>query len=184
MNKGRMGLLWLALAYAFPTLAAESPHQLYADTSYNRIDYWNDTEGAWTTTLGYSYFLSPFVGVDFGYSNTYSDSATFPDDNSESTKLKYRSFFAGARIEHPVSNYVSLFARGGIRQTTSLSDNGVSLDSAFSSEDSGINPYLGIGARMQPIPSQNLELSVELKYQDLQNEFSATSFMLGARFRL
>lgn len=51
-------------------------------------------------------------------------------------------------------------------------------------EKTGVNPYFGIGAKMQPIYAEKLELSVELQYQDLQSDYSATSFTVGARFSL
>ncbi|MFV0449192.1 MAG: porin family protein [Vibrio sp.] len=172
-------LLFLAL----PTLAAENRHQFYADSGYNYIDNNNSTESAWTTTLGYSYFLSPFVGVDFGYTDTISDGATFYDTNGDTQQVKYRSFFAGARIEQPINSFTSVYAKGGIGQTN-LEETNTSVSPETSQDRSGINPYIGIGAKVQPMYVEKLELSVELKYQDLQDEYSATSLTLGARFSL
>ncbi|MDW6019905.1 outer membrane beta-barrel protein [Vibrio plantisponsor] len=176
-----VGLIFLFLA--LPTLAAESRHQFYADSGFNYIDNSNSTESAWTTTLGYSYFLSPFVGVDFGYTDTMNDGATFYDKNGDSQQVKYRSFFAGATIEQPINSFTSVYARGGVGQTN-IEETNTSVVPETSQDHSGINPYIGIGAKIQPMYVEKLELSVELKYQDLQNEYSATSFTLGAKFSL
>ncbi|WP_165313656.1 porin family protein [Vibrio ziniensis] len=181
LGQTSVGLFLLFLA--LPTLAAISRHQFYANSGYNNIENSNSTESAWTTTLGYSYYLSPYVGVDFGYTDTISNGATFFDNDGEPLLVKYRSFFAGARIEQPINSYTSVYAKGGLGQTN-LEESNTSFSPELSQDYSGINPYIGIGATMQPMYVEKLELSVELKFQDLQNEYSATSFTLGARFSL
>ncbi len=163
--------------------AATNQHQFYVDSGYNYIDNSESTEGMWTTTLGYSYFLSPFVGIDLGYTDTLSSGASFYNSSGDNIDVKYRSYFAGARIEQPINSYSSFYARGGVGQT-SLEETNVSVDPETTQEHTGVNPYLGIGAKMQPVFIEKLELSVELKYQDLQNDYSATSFSLGAKFSL
>ncbi len=66
---------------------------------------------------------------------------------------------------------------------TSIEETRLNLSTEYQ-EKTEVNPYFGIGAKMQPIYAEKLELSVELQYQDLQSEYSATSFTVGARFSL
>jgi|GEM_PF-1932393 len=173
----------LAVAFAFPINAAESQHRFYVDSGYNYIDNSESSEGTWTTTLGYSFFFSPYLGFDLGYTDTLSNGASFQDGSGDNVDVKYRSYFAGARIEQPINNYSSFFARGGLGQTN-LEETNVSFEPQTTEEHSGINPYIGIGAKMQPVFAEKLELSVELKYQDLEKDYSAASFTVGARFSL
>ncbi len=173
----------LIIAVGFPATAADSRHQFYVNSGYNYLDNSESTEGTWATTLGYSYFISPFIGVDLGYTDTLSNGASFHNTNGDNIDIKYRSYFAGARVERPINSYSSIYALGGIGQTN-VEETNASVYPETSQDHSGLNPYLGIGAKMQPMLIEKLELSVELKYQDLQNEYSAASFNLGAKFSL
>ncbi len=173
----------LLMTMCFQTVAADSRHQFYVSSGYNYLDNRESTEEAWATTLGYSYFISPFLGVDIGYTDTLSSGASFHNPNGDNIEVKYRSYFAGARIERPLNSYSSIYARGGIGQTN-VEETNISVYPETSQDFSGLNPYLGFGAKMQPMLMEKLELSVELKYQDLQNDYSAASFSLGAKFSL
>lgn len=173
----------LVITSVFPAIAADSRHQFYVSSGYNYLDNSESTEMTWATTLGYSYFISPFIGVDLGYTDTLSSGASFHSSSGDNIDVKYRSYFAGARVETPLNSYSSFYALGGVGQTN-VEETNVSVYPETSQDYSGLNPYLGIGAKMQPMLMEKLELSVELKYQDLQNEYSAASFNLGAKFSL
>ncbi len=173
----------LIITACFPAFAADSRHQFYVSSGYNYLDTSESTEDIWATTLGYSYFISPFLGVDIGYTDTVSNGASFQNSNGDNIEVKYRSYFAGARIERPLNSYSSIYALGGIGQTN-VKETNTSVYPETSQDSSGLNPYLGIGAKMQPMLMEKLELSVELKYQDLEDEYSAASFNLGAKFSL
>ncbi|MCE7595266.1 outer membrane beta-barrel protein [Vibrio fluvialis] len=178
------GITLATLFAATPTFAAtNSQHQFNVDAGYTTLDYGHSSDQVFTTTVGYSYYFSPFMGVDLGYNGTMSSTAKLRDGNGNAIETKYDSFYGGIRAEAPVTRYATLYARGGFAYTQ-LEETNVSTVPETSSTHSGVNPYVSAGARVATGLNPNLEFTAEVSYQDLDKGYSSTSFSVGARFRM
>ncbi|MGY3571325.1 porin family protein [Vibrio paucivorans] len=165
------------------SLAASSPHQIYIDTGYAELKGPLGKDDTWVTNVGYSYFFTPFIGFDVGYTDTVISTAEYVNSLDETIEAGYKGFYGGARIEHPIRNIGMLYAKGGLSHTT-LEEVNVTSAPNTTIDTSGTNPYFGIGAtipsRMQP----NLEFSIEYNYQDLEGDYKNSAILFGAHYRL
>lgn len=179
-----VGSILIALCVAIPAFAAsDNQHQFNMDVGYSNLDNGFTSDQVLTTTVGYSYYFSPFVGADLGYSGTMSGTAKLQDANGNAIETQYDSFFGGLRVETPITQFATIYGRGGVAYTK-LKETYVGVTPGTSTTHSGMNPYLSAGARVQSALNRNLEFSAEVSYQDLDAGYSSTSFSVGARFRM
>lgn len=181
---GITGITLAALCAAMPTIAATNgQHQLSVDAGYSTLDNGHSSDQVFTTTVGYSYYFSTFLGADLGYTGTLSSKAKLNDGNGNDIETQYDSFYGGVRVEAPIMQFATVYARGGVSYTQ-LEETNVSASPSTTSTHSGVNPYLSAGARVQSAFNPNLEFNAEVTYQDLDKGYSSTAFSLGARFRM
>ncbi|PMJ93135.1 outer membrane beta-barrel protein [Vibrio sp. 10N.261.55.A7] len=158
-------------------------HQVFADTGYSTITGELGSENAWVTNIGYSYFLSPYVGLDMGHTNIVSESPQYSNENLDRIDLSYQGFFGGAHIQHPIKNLGFVYAKSGVSYTT-LEETNLTSNPNSPIQSSGTHPYYGVGMKINTFMQPNLDVNIEYIHQELEGDYSNSSFLVGASFKL
>ncbi|WP_295891391.1 outer membrane beta-barrel protein [uncultured Vibrio sp.] len=171
--------------FVFSTIvnADSKSHQMFADTGYSTLKGQLGNENAWVTNVGYSYFLSPYVGLDVGHTNIVSESPQYSNENLDRIDLSYQGFFGGAHIQHPVKSIGFVYAKGGVSYTT-LEEVNLTSNPNSPTEYSGTHPYFGVGIKINTFMQPNLDVNIEYIHQELEGDYSNSSFLVGASFKL
>lgn len=143
----------------------------------------NVSEDTWVTNIGYNYQILPKFNIDFGYLDIRIENALANPNDTMSIDT-YHGMFGAAKYVHDVANVGQLYASGGFNYiTTKPTDLSYSKTSPGASNDSEISPYLSVGASIPSNLDQNLNLNVELSYQNLQLDTPSTMLTVGAQYR-
>ncbi|MCK6263758.1 porin family protein [Vibrio sp. ZSDE26] len=178
-----IGLILQASTFSPPALANQNSHRLFAETGYSSISGELGSKNAWLTNVGYSYYLSPFIGLDVGYTNIVSDTPQYSNEYLDTIGLSYQGYFGGVQIQHPVKELGTLYAKGGISYTT-LEETNLTINPNTVVESSSIQPYYGVGVKFNSIFRPDLDVNVEFIHHDLEGDYSNSSFLVGASFKL
>ncbi|MGF1696521.1 porin family protein [Vibrio lamellibrachiae] len=172
-----------ALLFSHSVTANEKTHQLFADTGYANIKGELGSENAWVTNIGYSYFLSPFVGLDVGYTNIVSDTPQYSNEHLDVIDLSYQGYFVGTHIQHPIQSVGFVYAKGGMSYTT-LEETNLTSNPNTPIETSGTHPYYGVGIKINTFFQPHLDINIEYIHQELEDDYSNSAFLVGASFKL
>ncbi|MDC0610553.1 porin family protein [Vibrio sp.] len=173
-------VLFLMTAYTNVAFGADDRGFFYRSSSLSTIasqPHLNDSEQL-NSSIGYNWKVLPNLGFDIGYIETINHSGTA--ENPEN----YHGMFGAALIQQRLKHYATVYAKGGLNwiQEKNGSNAPVSF-SMIDSEQSTITPFLSIGANIPSPIQRNLELNVELSYQNLQLDEPDTIFLMGAKYR-
>ncbi|WP_073579537.1 outer membrane protein [Vibrio quintilis] len=179
-------IMLLLLALPFQVLAADQ-HHFYRSSGIAKIGNQSSTfDETWVTQIGFNYALSSAIKLDIGYSESpsFQDFSLFSQPQLlNQPKLTYKGIFGGAKVQHTLFDNTSIYAKGGVainKFDESLSN----ASSAPEADSSEISPYFSIGASIPATNLINLDLNVEISYQDPELKSNVNPiFLLGAQYR-
>lgn len=157
-------------------------HHFYVNKGISWLNNDVSSEQAWMSSIGYNYLFNSSIGVDIGYLDVSSDDTYTSRYSTLMPTSVYKGVFGGAKFLQPISNLALLYAKGGISLASYQSDLALrSRDGSLSNYL--MSPYFSIGANLPSLFEPNLDLNLELSYQDLDLDYSNTILMLGAQYR-
>ncbi|CAM3639162.1 hypothetical protein VA7868_03752 [Vibrio aerogenes CECT 7868] len=179
-------IMLLLLAIPFQVLAADQ-HHFYRSSGIAKIGSTSSTyEETWVTQVGFNYALSPAINLDIGYSESpsFQDFSLFSQPQLlNQPKLTYKGIFGGAKLQHKVFDNTSIYAKGGVA-ITRFDESFTNTTSAQDSDAREISPYFSVGASIPATNLMNLDLNVEISYQDPELKADINPiFLLGAQYR-
>lgn len=162
--------------------AESGESRFYVNSGISWLNSDLKTEQAWMSSIGYNYLFSPTIGLDIGYLDVSSDETYTSRYSTLMPNVTYKGVFGGAKVQQPIANFATIYAKGGI-SLTSYQENLSQKKSDESLNSYEMSPYFSIGANIPSLFEPSLDLNVELSYQDLQLDYNNTVLMLGAQYR-
>ncbi len=158
--------------------AADEESYFYKTSSLSSIPADIQNNNLWLQNTGVNWKILPNLNVNFGYVDTqFSDTP-----NEESSSTYYQGLFGAALVQRSFDKLGTVYAKGGVNWIQESTENTILLTSSTDALYN-INPYLSVGANIPTPLKRNLELNVELSYQNLQLEEPNTIFTMGAKYR-
>jgi hypothetical protein len=182
-----LGLLLAITASGLVFAKTSEPH-FYRNIGMSKTDEASDREPVWVTQSGYHYTLNPTLKLDIGYAETasYHDFSLFDEPLAlDILAQDYYELFGAAKLQHNVFDLAWIYAKGGLSLTEYRQD---SLTSAIFSDQIGpsrqLMSYFSVGAKIPALKQPDLDLNMEIIYQDLElDTVSEPTFLFGAQYR-
>lgn len=182
MVRSRYWLMLYCCWLALPAYAGSSPYTFSLSTGLSRLDNPLSRDEVWLTDFGYHYQFSPFIGLDAGYLGMIGNGAEMLNSQKQKIEAKIDGFYFGAFIEQPINNLTVLYARSGLAHLKIKERQPFGTINEHR-QYSGVNPYFGIGTKVQPTIDKSLALTMELNYHPLEQDYSSLSFTVGGQYR-
>jgi len=132
------------------------------------------------TNIGYNWQMFQNVGFDMGYIDNKNKSNFMP---SSPKTPHYQSIIGAALIQRSFLQFGTIYAKGGWNWTKEKhGEKSISFKKPYP-QFSDIAPFLSIGANILTPMQKNLELNVELSYQNSQLNDPDAVFLIGAKYR-
>ncbi|MCE0495259.1 hypothetical protein [Vibrio salinus] len=134
----------------------------------------------WFQTVGFNWHALPNLHFNVGYLDSIHPAPHLQDQTSQSN---YQGLFGAALIQRSFDKFGTVYAKGGLNWLKENNNYGIVFKDSVTSPFSELSPYLSIGASVPAPMQRNLELNVELSYQNLQLDEPDTIFTMGAKYR-
>lgn len=163
--------------------AATAQNDFYTDFGVAHISNGSSNSTGIHYKVGYNYYLTPFIALDFNYSDT----STIKDPNQNTVNddfsTSYSGFGAGLKLQHYLGKSFSVYAKGGanslkIKETSYDANQGQFVET----EESGIYPYGAVGMDVLA-PMKQFKFNLNYTYQVLEDDYNASSFTVGATYQ-
>lgn len=176
MKKTRPLLALLCISGS--ALAQNGPGSFYTNLGATAISDGSDSETAYFAQLGYNYYLSPMVSLDFSFGHTATLDSTVTSE-SDGFASKYNSYSAGLKLEQSFGGF-NLYGSGGASYIDSEVTRWDAVNSVSkTTTDSSIQPYASTGITFALMGSP-LVLDTGISYQWLPSGEGAASVYGGA----
>lgn len=172
--------LVVALLGTFQAQAIQNTSYLHLMDGEAKLDNQAYSREAWVITKGYNYDITPMVGFDLGYVDTGSSNSKLLYSNALDSS--YKGLFGGARLTQSIMDIGWIYAKGGLSYTQIEQNRNLPTDGSIL-QQGNFNPYFSVGATVPTFTEHDVNINLELSYQDLDFNYSNTMFTVGAQYQ-